>query len=252
VSRGFQRSDDRQKIYGELRGIIRAAISLTGSMPFRIGRRLGCARVSPKSRRDRWRATRSFRVARFLSVHPVCERPRRLSGHEQHFRSQPAGAVRASPHFSTRFSRDPAETTTASRCRLSGIPRRAADRGLAPGMHGANRTGRPFTGDHAGILLYATLFKFGLATGPTSTLRRTTGSSSWCANHEFGQVPTAGQQAAAFGNQVCNEYLRAELAAKPRPPALFWHWGALRTRRCCARVICRAGRIGLRTERSIA
>jgi uracil-DNA glycosylase family 4 len=40
--------------------------------------------------------------------------------------------------------------------------------GLAPGMHGANRTGRPFTGDHAGILLYATLHKFGLATGPVS------------------------------------------------------------------------------------
>src|SRR5882672_6821247 len=41
--------------------------------------------------------------------------------------------------------------------------------GLAPGKHGANRTGRPFTGDHAGILLYATLFKFGLSTGPIST-----------------------------------------------------------------------------------
>ena len=33
--------------------------------------------------------------------------------------------------------------------------------GLAPGMHGANRTGRPFTGDHAGILLYRTLHKYG-------------------------------------------------------------------------------------------
>lgn len=35
--------------------------------------------------------------------------------------------------------------------------------GLAPGMHGANRTGRPFTGDFAGILLYQTLYKFGFA-----------------------------------------------------------------------------------------
>jgi len=35
--------------------------------------------------------------------------------------------------------------------------------GLAPGMHGANRTGRPFTGDHAGILLYQTLHRFGFA-----------------------------------------------------------------------------------------
>jgi uracil-DNA glycosylase family 4 len=41
--------------------------------------------------------------------------------------------------------------------------------GLAPGYHGANRTGRPFTGDHAGILLYATLHRLGLATRPEST-----------------------------------------------------------------------------------
>jgi uracil-DNA glycosylase family 4 len=37
--------------------------------------------------------------------------------------------------------------------------------GLAPGKHGANRTGRPFTGDFAGELLYATLDKFGLSAG---------------------------------------------------------------------------------------
>lgn len=37
--------------------------------------------------------------------------------------------------------------------------------GLAPGKHGANRTGRPFTGDHAGVLLFDTLKKYGLATG---------------------------------------------------------------------------------------
>ncbi len=40
--------------------------------------------------------------------------------------------------------------------------------GLAPGMHGANASGRPFTGDYAGILLYATLHKFGFASKPTS------------------------------------------------------------------------------------
>jgi uracil-DNA glycosylase family 4 len=37
--------------------------------------------------------------------------------------------------------------------------------GMAPGKHGANRTGRPFTGDYAGELLYATLIRYGLATG---------------------------------------------------------------------------------------
>ncbi len=40
--------------------------------------------------------------------------------------------------------------------------------GLAPGMHGANRTGRPFTGDHAGLLLYRTLYEAGLASEPHS------------------------------------------------------------------------------------
>jgi uracil-DNA glycosylase family 4 len=40
--------------------------------------------------------------------------------------------------------------------------------GLAPGLHGANATGRPFTGDHAGILLYRTLHEFGFASRPES------------------------------------------------------------------------------------
>ncbi|HET7809502.1 MAG TPA: uracil-DNA glycosylase [Steroidobacteraceae bacterium] len=43
--------------------------------------------------------------------------------------------------------------------------------GLAPGMHGANRTGRPFTGDYAGILLYESLHELGLASAPTSVDR---------------------------------------------------------------------------------
>jgi uracil-DNA glycosylase family 4 len=40
--------------------------------------------------------------------------------------------------------------------------------GLAPGMHGANRTGRPFTGDHAGILLYQMLHKYGFTSAAES------------------------------------------------------------------------------------
>lgn len=38
--------------------------------------------------------------------------------------------------------------------------------GLAPGLHGANRTGRPFTGDYAGALLYSTLHRYGFASSP--------------------------------------------------------------------------------------
>jgi uracil-DNA glycosylase family 4 len=85
--------------------------------------------------------------------------------------------------------------------------------GLAPGKHGANRTGRPFTGDHAGILLYATLFKFGLATAPVSTaaadgleLRaaRLTNAVK-CLPPDNKPLPAE--------IEICNEYLRAELAA---------------------------------------
>ncbi len=40
--------------------------------------------------------------------------------------------------------------------------------GLAPGKHGANATGRPFTGDYAGVLLYQTLYDFGFSSAPES------------------------------------------------------------------------------------
>ena len=66
-------------------------------------------------------------------------------------------------------------TGSTRRCRL----RRRSTRallivGLAPGLRGANRTGRPFTGDYAGDLLYATLLEFGFARGDYRRARRTT------------------------------------------------------------------------------
>ncbi len=85
--------------------------------------------------------------------------------------------------------------------------------GLAPGMHGANASGRPFTGDYAGILLYQTLHRFGFADRPESLavddgLRlidcRITNAVK-CLPPE--NKPTG----AEVGN--CNSYLRAELAA---------------------------------------
>ncbi len=85
--------------------------------------------------------------------------------------------------------------------------------GLAPGMHGANRTGRPFTGDHAGILLYSTLHKFGLASGPVSTAvddglqlidARITNSVK-CLPPENKPLP--------LEIKACNDFLRAELEA---------------------------------------
>jgi len=93
--------------------------------------------------------------------------------------------------------------------------------GLAPGLRGANRTGRPFTGDFAGDLLYRTLLKAGFATG------------------RYGADPADGLElrGARITNAVrcvppqnkpegaelttCRRFLEAELAALPRPPAIL-------------------------------
>ncbi len=87
--------------------------------------------------------------------------------------------------------------------------------GLAPGMHGANRTGRPFTGDYAGILLYRTLFELGLASRPASEsagdglrlhgVRITNAVKCLPPRNK----PTAGE------TRACNGYLAAEIAALP-------------------------------------
>ena len=73
--------------------------------------------------------------------------------------------------------------------------------GLAPGMHGANRSGRPFTGDHAGILLYETLHRHGFADRPVSKHARDGLQAEKLPHHQRRQMPAAGQQAAAGGNR---------------------------------------------------
>ena len=87
--------------------------------------------------------------------------------------------------------------------------------GLAPGMHGANRTGRPFTGDHAGILLYRTLYKFGLATAPHS-IAANDGLQLVDARitNSVKCLPPANKPLPAEVKQ-CNAYLRAELQQSP-------------------------------------
>jgi len=50
-------------------------------------------------------------------------------------------------------------------CLLRPVDARVLIVGLAPGVQGANRTGRPFTGDFAGVLLYETLSRYGFANG---------------------------------------------------------------------------------------
>lgn len=87
--------------------------------------------------------------------------------------------------------------------------------GLAPGMHGANRTGRPFTGDHAGILLYETLFEQGYSNCPTSTHRHDGLELKGC--RITNAVKCLPPQNKPQGAEVaaCNRYLRAELAGLP-------------------------------------
>jgi uracil-DNA glycosylase family 4 len=87
--------------------------------------------------------------------------------------------------------------------------------GLAPGRMGANRTGRPFTGDWAGDLLYATLLKFGLAKGQyekrpddSLVLQRTMVTNAVrCAPPE--NKPTGGE------TTTCRGFLRARIDALP-------------------------------------
>jgi len=84
--------------------------------------------------------------------------------------------------------------------------------GLAPGMHGANRTGRPFTGDYAGILLYESLHALGLSSAPVSVDRfdglklvgaRITNAVK-CLPPDNKPLPKE--------IKTCNQYLAAELA----------------------------------------
>lgn len=85
--------------------------------------------------------------------------------------------------------------------------------GLAPGLHGANRTGRPFTGDHAGILLYETLHKFGFASRPVSVSADDGLQLINCRiTNAVKCLPPANKPETAEIRQ-CNAYLKTELAS---------------------------------------
>lgn len=87
--------------------------------------------------------------------------------------------------------------------------------GLAPGYHGANRTGRPFTGDHAGLLLYETLHAYGFANQPHATAPDDGLELIDC--RIANAVSCAPPGNAPTGEEVrnCNVYLRGQLALLP-------------------------------------
>lgn len=88
--------------------------------------------------------------------------------------------------------------------------------GLAPGLHGANSTGRPFTGDYAGDLLYATLLQFGWATGIYA--ERADDGLALRDCRITNAVRCVPQQNKPLPAEIktCNAFLRAEIAALPR------------------------------------
>jgi uracil-DNA glycosylase family 4 len=92
--------------------------------------------------------------------------------------------------------------------------------GLAPGRQGANRTGRPFTGDYAGVLLYQTLLKYGFAEGqyaarPDDGLRLID-----CMVSNAVRCAPPGNKPLPIEETTCRSFLQRRLQALPRLRAI--------------------------------
>ena len=98
--------------------------------------------------------------------------------------------------------------------------------GLAPGFHGANATGRPFTGDYAGVLLYETLHRFSWASAPVSTARDDGLVLSGARITNAVKCVPPGNKPTPAEIATCNEFLRAELSGL-RPEAIVLALGAI-------------------------
>lgn len=93
--------------------------------------------------------------------------------------------------------------------------------GLAPGMHGANRSGRPFTGDYAGILLYQTLYKYGFASAPVSEHTDDGLQLPGCRITNAVKCLPPENKPTPAEIRECNHYLAAELQAMPEARAIL-------------------------------
>jgi uracil-DNA glycosylase family 4 len=93
--------------------------------------------------------------------------------------------------------------------------------GLAPGLKGANRTGRPFTGDYAGDLLYATLLKFGFARGHYD--RRADDGVQLVDCRITNAVRCVPPENKPLTEEIaiCRRFLEVELSALDRPEAIL-------------------------------
>lgn len=88
--------------------------------------------------------------------------------------------------------------------------------GLAPGMHGANATGRPFTGDHAGILLYETLYKFGFSNQANATSKNDGLKLINCRITNAVKCLPPQNKPQGIEITTCNHFLRNEFAVLPK------------------------------------
>lgn len=88
--------------------------------------------------------------------------------------------------------------------------------GLAPGMHGANRTGRPFTGDHAGILLYQMLHKYGFASATESLAADDDLVMTGCRITNAVKCLPPGNKPVGAEINTCNSFLANELHSMPK------------------------------------
>ena len=93
--------------------------------------------------------------------------------------------------------------------------------GLAPGLHGANRSGRPFTGDHAGILLYETLHAFGYGSRPESSSGDDGLILAGCRISNAVKCVPPENKPETGEIKRCNVWLQAELAGLPASTALL-------------------------------
>ena len=93
--------------------------------------------------------------------------------------------------------------------------------GLAPGMHGANRSGRPFTGDYAGILLYQTLHKFGFASRGQSLSADDDLHLIGCRITNAVKCLPPENKPEAIEIMRCNNYLRSEIEALRKEVSIF-------------------------------
>lgn len=87
--------------------------------------------------------------------------------------------------------------------------------GLAPGMHGANRTGRPFTGDYAGVLLYRALHQFGFANQAVATSADDSLVLVNCRISNAVKCLPPRNKPLPEEIRCCNRYLAAELLRHP-------------------------------------